>query len=33
MIRARADQGGGFKKCCLRSGRFDGTPLKNYFRV
>jgi len=22
MIRARADQDGGFKQCCLRSGRF-----------
>src|SRR6185503_19322328 len=27
---ARAAQGAGFKNCCLRSGRFDGSP-RNYF--
>ena len=26
-----ADLGGAFKKCCLKSGRFDGSP-RNYYR-
>jgi len=32
MIRARAGPGGGFKRCCLRSGRFDGVLRQYYFR-
>jgi len=27
---ARADQGAGFKRCCLTSGRYDGA-LRNHF--
>jgi len=28
----RADRGAGFKKCCMRSGRFDGSERNYYFR-
>jgi hypothetical protein len=29
---AHADQGAGFKLCCLRGKRFDGAMRKDYFR-
>jgi hypothetical protein len=32
MIRAHADQGAGFKNCCLHSGTFDGSERNHYFR-
>jgi hypothetical protein len=32
MISARAAPGAAFKKCCLRSGRFDGSERKDYVR-
>jgi hypothetical protein len=27
---ARADRGAAFKKCCLRTGRYDGSPRAYY---
>jgi hypothetical protein len=32
MIHARAAPDGGFKKCCMKSGRYDGVPRDYYFR-
>jgi hypothetical protein len=32
MTFARAARDGGFKKCCLRSGRFDGSERNYYVR-
>ena len=33
MIPAPAVRGGGFKACCLTSGRYDGAERKDYFQV
>jgi len=32
MIPAPAVRGGGFKACCLTSGRYDGAERKDYFQ-
>jgi hypothetical protein len=32
MTFARAVQDAAFKKCCLRSGRFDGSRRNHYYR-
>ena len=32
MIPAPAVRGGGFKTCCLTSGRYDGAERKDYFQ-
>ncbi len=31
MIRARAEVDADFKKCCLKSGRYDGAERGEYF--
>ena len=31
MIRARADPGGDFKRCCMLSGEFDGSDRDYFF--
>jgi hypothetical protein len=33
MTRALAGRARGFKRCCLRSGRFDGSERNHYFRT
>jgi hypothetical protein len=31
-IRARADRAAGFKRCCMSTGRFDGSEREYYRR-